>query len=269
MHLKSCIYESEIWHTRISPRMHKFKHKHFMLYLFLEELEQVENLRLFSSRSSALYSFKESDHIPEQIRTSDSLADRVRSALLERGVKENIHSISLLTNVRVAGYVFNPASFFFCFDERAKLLCCLVEVGNTFGEKKLYVVRPDQKGRLLDRQKKLFYVSPFTQLDQDFLFKINLPEDKLQISIDTMSGDSAVVVAGISGKRVELSDRTLLKEALRYPLAPLAVITLIHLHALLLWLKKVPHHKKEASIEQQVSVLHPHKSLLTGTQGNP
>lgn len=266
MQLESCLYECEIWHSRQEPKPHKFVHKHFMLYLDLKEVSSLaKDLKLFGTANSKLYSFNEADHLPDQAGVS--LEGRVRSFAAASGISD-IERIMLLTNVRTFGYVFNPVSFFFCFDRDGRNKGCIVEVGNTFGEKKLYAVEVDARGRLLARQKKHFYVSPFTDLDQDFIFDIELPEETMRIKIDTLQADKPIVLAGFQGKRKELTDSKLLSMTLRYPLAPLRVITLIHLHALVLWLKGTPYHRKEENAEQQTEVLNPHKSIEKVIKGS-
>ncbi len=50
--------------------------------------------------------------------------------------------MTLVTNLRILGYVFNPASFFLCRDERGTLRVVVVEVHNTFGERHLYTLHP-------------------------------------------------------------------------------------------------------------------------------
>ena len=267
MHLNSCLYECEIWHSRQKPKPHKFVHKHFMLYLDLSEVSALaERLKFFGTRDACLYSFKEADYLPDC--AEPSLEKRIRNFAALHNIT-GIEKIKVLTNVRTAGYIFNPVSFFFCFDRDGRQIGCLVEVGNTFKEKKLYFIKAEGEARLFDRQKKQFYVSPFTELDQDFLFDIEVPEQSFKISIDTLQAEEPIVMAGFRGKKQELTDKSLLAMTLRYPLAPLRVIALIHLHALLLWLKKVPYHRKEENAEQQTEVLNPHRSIektIEGTQ---
>ncbi len=163
----------------------------------------------------------------------------------------------MLTNVRIFGYVFNPVSLYFCFAAGERLLCCICEVGNTFGEKKVFLVQPNADGLLKRRQKKFFYVSPFTNLNQEFDFDISVPGAGLDICIDTMDGDMPVVKAALKGRRTALTDGNLVNLLLRYSWATARVITLIHYHALLLWIKKVPFHRKEESPDMQLDVLNP------------
>ena len=45
-----------------------------------------------------------------------------------------------MTNLRVLGYVFNPASFYLCRDADGLLQIVIVEVHNTHGERHLYTL---------------------------------------------------------------------------------------------------------------------------------
>lgn len=250
------IYECEIWHERMSPRRHSFSARHFMFYLHLEEMFSSEpKFSFFGINTANLYAFHEGDYLPDSELASSSLSQRVKNAVRKLGLDSPVAGIDLLTNVRIFGYVFNPVSFYFCFDFDKKLVGCLCEVGNTFGEKKLFLVRPDSDGLLRARQKKFFYVSPFAELDQEFCFDIGVPDDSLNIRIDTTDGDTPVVRAAISGRRFDLSDFNLARSLVLHPWATAKVITLIHLHAFILWCKKVPFHGKDEKLDLQLDVL--------------
>ena len=41
------------------------------------------------------------------------------------------------------GYLFNPVSFYFCYDRHGAPACAIAEVTNTFKEMKPYFLRPD------------------------------------------------------------------------------------------------------------------------------
>ena len=45
--------------------------------------------------------------------------------------------VLLVTNLRVFGYVFNPASFYLCRDAAGVLRVVIIEVHNTHGERRL------------------------------------------------------------------------------------------------------------------------------------
>ena len=60
--------------------------------------------------------------------------------------------------------------------------------------------------------------------------------------------------AVLAGRRQELTDRTLVRALVRYPLMPVQVIGLIHWQALRLWLKRVPFHHKPPFVPGEGSV---------------
>ena len=50
----------------------------------------------------------------------------------------------LLTLPRVFGYIFNPISIYYCFDAAGTPVCSVAEVGNTFREMKLFLLRREE-----------------------------------------------------------------------------------------------------------------------------
>lgn len=112
---------------------------------------------------------------------------------------------------------------------------------------------------------KHFYVSPFSALDLAFEFKLRVPDETLDIHIDDRDGDRRVLLSALTGKRVPLTTSRLSWFTLKYPLITLKVISLIHWHALLLWFKRLPFHRKTAHPELQRDVLNPHASLAGKT----
>ena len=77
--------------------------------------------------------------------------------------------MTLVTNLRVLGYVFNPASFFLCRDAAGELRVVVVEVHNTYGERHLYTLRAGERRRrgppFVGSMDKAFFVSPFIDID--------------------------------------------------------------------------------------------------------
>lgn len=259
----SAIYECSVMHQRLQPRRHGFSYRVFYLWLELDDLPQLDTrLRLFSRNRFNLFSFYDRDHLG-----GDRL--EVKDALLQVLAKEavdvsRIASVKLLAFPRVFGYGFNPVAFFYCFDAVGAPVCAVAQVTNTFGEQKLYVLRDTAAGggfRLVTP--KLFYVSPFFELDLKFDFHLRLPGEKLHISVDDEKAGEKILVTALHGTRRPLTDGALLACAAKYPLLTLRVIFLIHWHALLLWIKRVPWFRKAASPELQQGVLRPHSSIAT------
>ena len=122
----SCIYSGFVTHRRFKPKRHFFSYKIFSLLLDLEEIKELENkMKFFSFNKLNILSFYNTDHGP---RDGSCLIHWAKKIL--KNFKINIGSgkIKLLCFPRFFGYVFNPLSVFYCYDENSKLKAILYEV---------------------------------------------------------------------------------------------------------------------------------------------
>lgn len=263
--MNSCLYDCSVMHHRLAPKVHHFQHGIFMCYLDLDELEAItKKIRWFSWNRKNIYSFQDADHEPSG---RGVLKQRIVNFLRLNGVEfDPSGRVMLLTLPRVLGYIFNPISIYFCFDSSGSPVCSIAEVGNTFHEKKLYLLGPETQVTPESFQKLLpkhFYVSPFSDLDLSFDFRFKVPGEKLDLKIDDREGSTKSLITTLTGQRVPLTNRHLAWLTLKFPLVTLKVIFLIHWHAFLLWLKRVPFHRKAANPALQQNVLRPHSTLIT------
>jgi len=264
MELNSCLYECSVMHHRLAPKVHHFRHDLFMFWLDLDELDSAARRIFFLSHNRAnLYAFRDDDHLPSG---ASALKTRLIDWLAQNGVQFDPRGrICLLTLPRVLGYVFNPISVYFGFDPSGAPVCAVAEVGNTFGEMKLYLLGPDDFGddHVFSRiTVKNFYVSPFSALDLKFEFKLGVPGEALALFVDDWDGAEKTLITSLTGRRAPLTNRRLLWLTIKCPLVTLKVISLIHWHALLLWMKRVPFHRKAANPTLQTDVLRPHSASL-------
>jgi hypothetical protein len=102
--------------------------------------------------------------------------------------------------------------------------------------------------------KKNFYVSPFIDHDASFDFNLNVPGEKLNIRIDDYKNDKRFFISTLMGTKKSLTSGILIWYAIRFPLIPLWIMTLIHWNALLLWIKKIRYFKKAEFPELQKDV---------------
>ena len=157
---------------------------------------------------------------------------------------------------RVLGYSFKPVSFWYCQRKDASLRAIVAEVNNTFGERHTYVLDHPVYGQEMAVDK-VFHVSPFCPVEGSYRFQFQrsgahgLQTTRLRIDYHDQQG--ALLLTGMGGRLQPLTAASRRHALWRYPLLTLAVITRIHWHALLLWIKRAPFHSKPPPPAQAVT----------------
>ena len=278
-------------HARSAPKAHRFVYRIFLFALDLDELDALHRkLRLFSFNRRNFYSFRDGDYLPTQepvfngrveppfteparpaVAPYPSLKQRVVDYLGTRGIDLTGGRVLLVTLPRVLGYLFNPVSFYFCHDRTGAPVAALAEVTNTFKEMKPYLLGPEAHagGAFRLRVPKHFYVSPFSDVDVAFDFRLGLPRGRLSIQIDDYIGAARTLTSTLTGPRQPLTDTRLAWFTLKYPFITLKVIGLIHWHALRLWFKNVPWFAKSARAPDQRDLYRPHASIAAPSPPTP
>jgi DUF1365 family protein len=228
----------------------RFRYPVYMAAIDLDELPALDrDLRLFSHNRRNVFALHDADYAG----AAAGLRTAVTELLAEHGLPAP-STTRLVTNLRVAGYVFNPVSFFLNYDASGALVSVIAEVNNTYGGRLRYVLGPAHRlpafgSRIGFRHERELYVSPFLHGPRtyEFWFDAPLDGDRLAITmhVDTLAGDR-IFVAHFAGARRPLTDRALLAAAVRYPLMTAQVIGLIHLEALRLRLAGVPYRRPGA-----------------------
>lgn len=286
--MHSRLHECRIFHARLHPRAHRFGYRVFFLAIDLDELPALATrLRLLRFDRPGLFSFRQSDYLPTHDplhnpsasldpapAASSSLAP-LKQRVLEHLARHAIYPgpaarITLLTLPRVLGYQFNPVSFYFISTADGSPVAAIAEVTNTFYETKLFVLGPDtlahepRLGPVFHlRTPKNFYVSPFSDVDLAFDFRLRPPSEQLSIQIDDYEGPRRTLVSTVTGLGAPrpISDRALAWFSIKYPLVTLKVMAAIHWEAFRLFLKRVPWFAKSARAADQRDLHHPHASL--------
>lgn len=256
--MRSHLLVGKVRHRRAQPFTYGLEHDVWYAALDVDELDALDGrLRLFRRNRRGATEFRDLDHLPQPGR---DVAAGIRALLRSEGEAPDGWQITLVTNLRVLGYVFNPASFFLCRDEGGRLRVVVVEVHNTFGERHLYALRPRGEapaagGRpFLAAMAKDFFVSPFISVDGSYAVHVRDEADGLRLAIDLRQDNRPMLSTSLVLRRRPMTDRMLLRLLLRHPLVTHKTIALIHWHALRLWLRGAPFFRHGAWVHAREAV---------------
>jgi len=248
----SKIYNGKVIHKRFKPKEHYFKYSVFSLLIDIDELEIIENkIKIFSYNKFNIISFFDKDHGP---RDGTSVKEWVIKNLKDIGIENHKIQIKLLCYPRIFGYVFNPLSVFFIYDESSRLIAILYEVKNTFGEQHTYVFKTEDEKVIINDCNKKFHVSPFIEMECHYYFRVLKPSDKMSVIIDQKDKDGKLLYASQDGKASELNEKNLLTSYISHPLMTFKIIAAIHYEALKLWLKGIKIIKRKFKIKNNLSI---------------
>ncbi len=161
--------------------------------------------------------------------------------------------VTLITAPRFWGYVFNPVSFFFCYDADDRISAVIAEVNNTFTEKHLYVQpfghgqRPLRGERLRFSAPKTFHVSPFYRVDGDYDFLVQDAGDFVDLRVVRRCGETIEFIAQLRARAQPLTRAAQRQTLWRRPWGPWATMPRILGHAAWLsFVKRVPAYRRPA-----------------------
>lgn len=236
----SAIYKGRVRHTRTRPVSHKLEYRVYYGWFDIDELDKLDReLRLFSLERFNLFGFSRRDHGPDD---GSSLRSWATATLGERGIDLEDGHIMLLAHPRVLGQVFNPISVWYCYNAAGQLTALIHEVRNTFGDKHCYVVAVEGNDLGHEFEKKM-HVSPFNDLSSTYRFSLNIPGERLTLSIDQHDDEGSFLRAGLALSRIPLTDSNLFRLFWSHPLLTAKVVTAIHWEAIRLWIKGARYHR--------------------------
>ena len=248
--MNSCIYNGTITHQRFKPVKHSLKYKTFSLLIDLDEIKSLDkNISIFSLNKFNIFSFYTKDHGE---RDGSSIKEWVLKTVKKFNISNNITKIKLLCYPRIFGYVFNPLSIFYCY-ENNNLRAIFYEVKNTFNEQHTYIFKIKNYENIEQKCKKKFYVSPFMDMETFYNFKLLDPKEKLSVFIKQTDNKETILTATQTGDRKEFSFKQLASNFFKYPFMTIKIIGSIHYEALLLWKKGAIYRKRKNKIKNNLS----------------
>jgi DUF1365 family protein len=256
--MESCIYNGWVRHRRHEPAGHQFRYELFMMYLDLGELPQVfDPYWLWSGRNPAPARFKRSDYHQTLDDSDDghgelSLDEAVRRTVTAQTGRRPDGPIRMLTHLRYFGYVFNPVTFYYCFDSNgSKVQTILAEITNTPWKERHAYVLPTSAATRDDNVMRFefgkeFHVSPFWPMDMSYDWRFSAPGEELRIHMDNLQhkdgASRRVFDATLTLEREEISSASLARVLLTYPLMTAKVSGAIYWQALRLWFRRTPFY---------------------------
>ena len=195
--LRSGIYEGTVVHHRSEPVDHRFSYRITMTMLDLAEVDAVcDRHPLWSVERANAVSFRRRDYLGDPAVPLDR---SIRDLVEERTGLRPAGPISVLTQVRTWGWLFNPISVYFCANAEGTGIDHMVcDVQNTpWHERHPYVVGPPGQHRFA----KALHVSPFLPMDLDYVVTYTAPGDRLLVRFDVLQGEERLLEATLSLRR--------------------------------------------------------------------
>lgn len=232
--MRSALYTGKLMHARSEPVRNVFTYPVAYWLLDLDELPELERrLRLVSVNRRNVLTFRDRDHFDGDLPLKEAVRRFAGDPAIDR--------VLCLTQLRVLGHVFNPVSFYWCYGADGALACMIAELNNTFGER-LPELLPG--GSLRYEHDKRLHVSPFFGLEQRYRYSFSEPGETLYARIEVHEDGRMPLQAVLAGRRRELTNASVLRFLVRYPMMPLQVLALIHWQALKLFVRGAPFHRK-------------------------
>lgn len=139
-------------HSRMFPQKHSFAYSYFSVGVPVNFRGRAgsmlsSNLELLppSQRRKGWFDVNASDYLYRG-GEERGLEARLRCYLRGEGVQDEDWSFAyLVTAPKFLGYSFNPVSFWYIYDSSKHLVMMVLEVNNTFGERRLYLLKAEEK----------------------------------------------------------------------------------------------------------------------------
>ncbi len=230
----SRLYKGIVTHHRHEPS-HGFSYPIWYAWINLDEVNEFCSSSSWVSRERFnLLSFYRQDYLPGPA----DLKSSVSALIADRTERNFTGQIYLLTTLRQIGYVMNPLSLYYCYEEEgSELKYVVAEVHNTpWGERHTYLVEPQESDQFL--QEKQFHVSPFMPMNLTYEFNLPPPKHQLRVGIRLIQQNRPIFNATLELQSLPANRHTIRQLLLSSGWQSLRTTYRIYLQALKLWIKR-------------------------------
>jgi DUF1365 family protein len=247
--VRSAIYEGVVTHRRHPTPLtanveHAFEHPLTMALLYLDELDEFfDQHPLWSNRHPSPVAFRRRDYLGDP---SIPLDAAVRDVALDHLGRRPTGPIAMLGQLRTWGWLFNPITLYYCFDDDGAAIDAVVlEVTSTpWHERRVYVVDARVEAH---RFAKEMHVSPFMGMDHDYVMNWSTPGERLSVHLGNRHGEDRLFDAVLTLRRRGSSRSELSRMVWRGALQTYGVSADIYRQAWRLFRKKATFHPRRSS----------------------
>lgn len=220
--LPPLLIPSRTAHSRVFPKKHSFSYSYLFVGIPVGVSGRVSAALSIDCDTHSWFHVDSANYLLRD-QTEQGLGHKLKQYLHTQGVTDRDYAFAyLVTAPEFSGYSFNPASFWYIYDSDAALKYMIVEVNNTFDERRMYLLRADKTASENDSEdeyvgsqtktmftntwQKDFHVSPFNSTRGSYSLKAVDPlaalQDTGRVTIDNTiilrsSKDEAKIVARV------------------------------------------------------------------------
>lgn len=253
--MRPSVLSAKVTHKRLIPKVNSFCYGVYYVALPLEAIENGSIDSDIALERFSLHSFYQRDHGP---RDGTSLRGWLEQLLLSYKLAKP-ENVTLICMPRVLGYVFNPVSFWLCYNKDSQMYAVICEVNNTFGETHSYICTNSGNEIIQNKDRmeadKSFHVSPFLKREGYYQFQFQISQQRCDIRIDySDQNQNKILITKLSGEFHSLSQKKLLQSFLSTPLLTIKAIGLIHYQAIRLVLKGIRYLPKPRQMSRKTTL---------------
>ncbi len=243
----SVLYNGFVEHERFFPTRHRLLYRLYVYAFDLDELPRLDRrLPLFGYNRFRPVSLHDRDYLDAETGT---IRDKLLRLLAPQIGNRAVNRIVAVTSPRYFNYVFNPVSFYYCFDGDDHLVGAVAEVNNTFGEKHVYILPTDKTNPTAFparfQSSKQFHVSPFNTMGGTYHFHLADIRHELDVRIALHREGREIMQARLWGHPIPLTPFRHLRTVLTHPLVPHLTVPRIYWEAFKLrFRRKLTYHDK-------------------------